>query len=373
MQPLSPWLYFLRNPRSTLPVLGVIALAVVGVVVVGVLADSQVEAPRRDYVVPAQTHALVMPRKGILDPNLAATLRTNPDVARVLRVLPASVRSTSLFGSQPRPVRGLPESDMDWFLDALGMRLTEGRLPQGSRNEIALHSSVLLAKGLELGDFIGYDLDPDEWLPGAFEIVGRLDGPVELGVTTAAALRRYTDRAEVLMLFAQPGRMGAIDEYVRSLEGENIEVSTITTQTEKLARETRYVTPMLAAVTGVTILVLSLAAGLLNQVHFLQRLGEYGVLMALGYKLSYLIRRTLTEAGVMTVAGWILGLGLAHAVHGLLRTAVFDPRGITLVDVTQRNITATLPIPLLVAVFSLFTVIRRLMAMDPVSIVERRD
>jgi ABC-type antimicrobial peptide transport system permease subunit len=116
-----------------------------------------------------------------------------------------------------------------------------------------------------------------------------------------------------------------------------------------------------------------LAVGLLNQIYFLQRIPEYGILLALGYKVSYLVRRTLTEATVLTVTGWVLGLGVAYGAHWLLEAVLFAPKGITMVGLSLKTVSYTFPIPFLIAGFSLFTVIRRLMTLDPVSIVERRD
>jgi hypothetical protein len=372
MEPLSPWLYFRRNLRRTLPVLGIIALAVVGVLVVGILADSQIEAPRRDYINPARIFARVYPRNGTLDPNIAAKLRTNPDAERVISVLTASLRVVGLMGSQDRPVRGMPEAEIPWYLDAIDVRLVEGRLPQGSRKEIVLHTAILRAKGLQIGDWIGNDLDPDEWLPGQFQIVGSLEGPLEAGVTTAAAMRDYR-KVENLLVFAKPGRMPALDDYLRTFRSDDVDVATITTQTETLNRETQFVNPILWAINGVTILVLSLAVGLLNQIYFLQRIPEYGILLALGYRVSHLIRRTLIEAMVMAAAGWLLGLGVAYSANVLLRVTLFEPNGLTLASMAAKNIVYTLPIPVLIAAFSMFTVIRRLVTLDPVSIVERRD
>ncbi len=372
MQPLSPILYFARNLRRTLPVLGIIALAVVGVLVVAILAESQMEDPRRDYFEPMKIYARVYPRKGTLDPNLGAILRAHPDVERVVRVLPTSVRGIGMMGSRGFPVRGLPEREMEWYMEANGVTLAEGRLPQGSSREIALNSALMRSKGLSIGDWVGRDLDPDEWLPGKFQVVGRLEGAIQVGLVTAPALREYV-RSETLEVFAKPGRIEALDQYLQTIISDYVGVDSITPMTIEWERETGTVTPILLAINGITVIVLSLAVGLLNQIYFLQRIPEYGILMALGYRTSYLIRRTLVEALALTVIGWLLGLGLSYGINWALLTYVFTPMGMTLAALSSKIALTTVPIPVLIAVFSLTTVVRRILTMDPVSIVERRD
>jgi len=373
MPPLSPVLYFQRNLKRTLPVLGIIALAVLGVLVVGVLAASQLGDSKRDWLDPARIFAKVSPRRGTLDPNIAARLRAHPDVEHLVRVIPASIRGVTMMGSQSFPIMGLPEKELDGYLSATGMHVIEGRLPQGSRRELMLHTALMKSKGLVIGDTVGRDVDPDEWLPGQFQVVGRLDGPIQLGLVTAPALREFTGRAEQLQVFAKPGRMAALDPYLRSLSSEDVDITSISSAEETWVRETGNVTPVLFAINSITVFVLSLAVGLLNQIYFLQRIPEYGILLALGYRVRFLVWRTLAEALTLTVTGWLLGLGLSYGLGWALREWIFSPRGRTLAALTPDIVATTLPIPLLIAVFSLVTVIRRLVTMDPVSIVERRD
>ncbi len=375
LRPLSPALYFWRNKTRALPVLGIIALSVLGVLTVALLADSMLDNGRRNFVGPTAAYSRLYARKNSLDPNIAAHLRHHPDVDRVLPALTASVRVFTLMGGDGNPVLGLASGDMDYFLATAGLQLVEGRLPTGSRREVALHDTTLRNKGLQIGDVVGKDLDRMEYLPAKFTVVGRLIGPYDLGVVPQSALREiYGIRGDSnLLVFPRPGRAAALDDYLTGLDSDEVGAVTPTTANQIFHDETYHVSAMLWAINGVTIVVLSLAVGLLNNIYFMQRLGEFGILAAIGYPVRYLIQRTLMEAMVLSLTGWLLGLGLSMAAVALMREWVFAPQGIALLNLSWRTIVFTLPIPVLTGLFSLATVVRRLGRLDPVSIVERRD
>lgn len=118
---------------------------------------------------------------------------------------------------------------------------------------------------------------------------------------------------------------------------------------------------------------MALATGLLNVIFFLQRLGEFGILAAMGYTRGFLVTRTFLEILWTTAVGWLIGLGLSRWAIDLVSRAIYAPRGIPLTGIDGRVLAFTLPIPLMIAAFSLLVVLWHLWRLDPVSIVERRD
>lgn len=373
MHPLSAWVYFRRNRRRVLPVLAIIAMSVFGVVLVVNLAETALEDGRRDFIDPSRVYARVVARKEGLDPNLSARLRHHDAVERVVPMLRREVRKWGLFGTSGSPVFGIHERDSVWFMDRTGLRLVEGRLPSGSQPEVALHDSVMKNKGVRIGDVIGREANPEEFLPGRFTIVGRLTGPVQFGIAPEVALRQSTGTLGEIYVFPKPGRMAEVDAYLTPLDGDIVRVDSASTLQRSWQQETGNINAILWTINGVTIFVLSLAVGLLNTIYFMQRVGEYGVLAAVGYRVGFLVRRTLVEALVLTALGWVLGMGLSLLGNRIVADYLLGPAGLAVPPVSLRAVVFTLPIPVLIALFSLLTVMRRMIQMDPVSIVERRD
>ena len=125
---------------------------------------------------------------------------------------------------------------------------------------------------------------------------------------------------------------------------------------------------------GMSIVVLSLALGLLSVIFFMQRANEFGLLAALGYTKGFLSMRTVLEAVVTVAAGWALGILLSQGIYTVLNATLFEPKGLApLTIMTPRVLLFTTPVLVTVTVFSVAVVLWQLWRMDPVAIIERRD
>jgi putative ABC transport system permease protein/lipoprotein-releasing system permease protein len=114
--------------------------------------------------------------------------------------------------------------------------------------------------------------------------------------------------------------------------------------------------------------------GLLNNLFFRQRMNEFGLLAAVGYSRWGLIMRVAWESLGVTVAAWVIGVGLGVAVLSWFNAIFMLPHGL-LMNIFDWNVLAlhTLPIPLMVFLFGMGTVAWQLLRLDPISIIERRD
>ena len=125
---------------------------------------------------------------------------------------------------------------------------------------------------------------------------------------------------------------------------------------------------------AVTIAVIALALGLLNVIVLMQRANEFGLLAAIGYTKSILMRRVFLESAVTVAVGWMLGMLLSVGIYTALNALIFVPRGLEALSVlTVRVVLFTVPVPISVTLFSVAIVIWQLHRMDPVAIIERRD
>jgi ABC-type lipoprotein release transport system permease subunit len=378
VQPLSIWTYFLRNKRRAIPVLLMIALAVVGVSVISVVADSQIENAEISWVRPMRDYAMIAAAQDVINAAIIQNVQSHPNVERVLPYQSANIRVPTLLGSQGYPLMGLHDGDLDWFMERTNLQIVEGRLPNDGATEIIIHETIMRARNLEIGDLVGREVDEREWFRGRWEIVGVFSGPIHTALVPYDVMRQTSPLRDVpgevsLLVFPEPGQMPAVDAHVRGLPRDEVLIFTYTTESQSLEEEVASVRVVVWIINIVTISVLSLAMGLLNTIYFMQRMNEYGTLAAIGYRIRYLIQRTFREAMSLTLAAWLLGLGLSWLLALMLRATIFEPRGLTLSTLTMQSVYYTIPIPVLIAVFSLATVIRQLTRLDPVVIVERRD
>jgi len=371
-------LYFLRNRGRALALLLIIVLAVMEVSTVALLTGSLLADVQLTLVAPLRYFTEIVASDALVPPALASAVARRPEIELLTPMLPEVIRVNTLIGPGTRNVFALPSPYMPWFLRRIGEYVVRGRLPAGDAAEIALPEQVLRSRHLDIGDTVGQQVDPNEWLPGRFRIVGVLGGDLDCGITPYEAMRSVTALRDVsgvaaYAAFARPGQQAGLDDYLKTLPLSVVRVYTHAAEEQEYQHDVRMLDWLIWSINLVTVGVLSLAMGLLNNLYYLQRMEEYGILAAIGYTHGLLARRALVEVAVITLTSWAAGLGLTLAITGALGRWLFAPHGITLPHLDAQDVAFTLPIPLLIAAFTLATVLRRLSRLDPVAVVERRD
>lgn len=371
-------LYFARNRRRALGLFAIIVLAVMEVSTVALLTGSLLGDVRLTMVAPFQYFTEVVASDAVVPSAIAAQIAARPQTLLLLPMIPEVMRVDTLIGPGTRNVFAVPNPLMPWFLARIGERLVRGTLPAAGAPEIALPQQVLANRGLRLGSVVGQQVDSEEWLPGAFRVVGVLAGGPEAGVTSYNAMRAATPLQALggvsgYAVFARAGQRRALDAFLATLPLQQVRVYSAGAEEQAYRQDVRMLDWLLWSINLVTVAVLAVAMGLLNNLYYLQRMDEYGILAAIGMGRRALLRRALAEVAAITAASWAAGLGLTAALGAGLARWLFTPHGIALPRLDARDVAFTLPIPLLISVFTLGTVLRRLSRLDPVSVVERRD
>lgn len=370
--------YFLRNKARALALLCIIVLAVMEVSTVALLTGSLLGDVWLTMVAPLQYFTEVVASSVEVPADIATAVASRPETEVLLPMLPEVIRVNTLLGPATRNVFAVPSTFMPWFLEHTGQRLVAGRLPEAGADEIALPAQVMQSRHLRLGDVVGQQVDPQEWLPGRWLVTGVLAGAIDSGVVPYDAMRGLLPLRDVpgvasYAVFARSGELERLDGYLDGLPLEEVRVYTKAAEAQEYNSDVRLLDWLVWCINLVTVGVLSLAMGLLNNLYYLQRMEEYGILAAIGYTHGLLARRALAEIAAVTLASWAIGLGLTLALTHALGHWLFAPQGISLPQLDARDVLFTLPIPLLIAAFTLATVLRRLRRLDPVAVVERRD
>lgn len=378
MRPLSNRVYFFRNKRRTAPLLLVVALAVVGVSVISVVANSQFASSKFAWLEQYEHYAIVTGAQGFIPATIVERLESYQQVARVIPYDADEIRVPTLLGTVNTAVLGLQPDEIEWVIEQSDLRLVRGTLPEPGQAQIVLHESIMRSRDLEIGSLIGSDIDDREFLRGTWEVVGVLAGPIQIAIAPKDAVRsrsalRGQEGEASYLVFPADGQMAAVDAIVQSLPRDEVIPFTFNSMNDVFQKEFDSAKIVIWIIDIVTISVLAVASGLLNHIYFMQRISEYGTLAAIGYRISHLVERALSEVMALTLVAWGLGLLLAQGVTLLISDLFFAPRGYELQSLDLQAIYFTIPIPIMIAGFSFITVIRQLYRLDPVTIVERRD
>jgi len=125
-------------------------------------------------------------------------------------------------------------------------------------------------------------------------------------------------------------------------------------------------------VVTVVAVMLATMTGLLANIYFQQRLVEFGLLQAIGFTRRGLLMRVSLETITVVALGWVLGVLCAMGVLLWAKVRIMEPRGLYIEPFDPIAYQYTLPVPIMVLAFALFTIGWRLRTFDPVAIVERR-
>ena len=309
---------------------------------------------------------------------LEAKVKALPGVAKVERDTYSNIDLNMLAGDANFDLYGLNAQDTQDLLSYYGDRVSQGRLPRQDAPEVVLSEEVARARGVGIGDVVGSDVNELDALPEHFKIVGLLSGPVRLGfIPRDYMVNNYfgARRFQALVVVPKPGQLAAtrapLHELIKDQPYRIFDGPFVAGKIDSLLVNLQRIDDFLTLAVALT---LALVIGLLNNLYFRQRMNEFGLLAALGYSRRQLAFKVVTEGALVVLGAWVLGAIVGAAVlswfnatymapHGLL-LRVFDP-GILL--------RATLPVPVMVLIFSLGTLLWQLVRLDPIAIIERRD
>jgi ABC-type lipoprotein release transport system permease subunit len=273
-------------------------------------------------------------------------------------------------------------------MDACDLRLQEGRLPRPQAAEVVLSEEYARALGLEIGDPIGYDINPDYYptiateltLVGILESVPSDAGPrVRTGFVSYEYLEAhelYQPRSANWLIIPQQGGRVAVNEFASDLitqSGGSPSAHLQTFEGERaLLEELRRFADMINwFVDGLVAVAAALVVGMVHRIAIARRLPELGLLHATGYHKRMLVRRLVLEIAAIACVGWVSGLLCAHALSVLLGIVFFAPQGWSINLANPAPLLYTLPIPLVVIAWINVAVRRTLNRLDPVAIIDR--
>jgi len=373
-----PWAFLFRNKAKGIPLLLLVALSVLVITTVSAITDSIMMSVYRSSVQPYE-HASAIVSSGISIPlHIVRNLENSDEVEGMVPFLDSSVRVTGMMGSESRRVLAVPTAELENVMTRFHVRIDGGRLPIRGEPEIAIHESIARSKGVHVGDVIGREVDSDDYLWGAFVVTGTLRGDIPMCVSSLEYFKKQWifdagDSSYAYLVFPVPGRLASLNRTLGDKLGGEATAITLDSVMPAYRSEFANTRMVLWAVDLLVIVIVSIAMGLVNTVHYLTRLREFGLLASIGLTPAGLVIRTITEVLGLGLAGFGAGVALARIALWLLSVWLFEPRGIDMNYLKWKSIVFAIPVPLLVSVFSTITVWVNILRLDPVSIMEGRD
>lgn len=367
----------LRNAGKTLPLIGVIVLAVMLITSIVSLMDSIPLSIRTtyDYI---RSFVAVTPRG---DPARAPLIKEKFDkecpipLARLIVCRGAGAQVNSIVGKLDFVVFGIPQKDMEFYLERLNIQGRDGRLPKAGEAAAVISDPVAKNLKLKIGDSLLKPSDQDMYSPYEVKVVGIVHSKEWIMMSDIEYLQanHFPPVDNILAYAKDPADQPKLDAWAKeAFKGQRSYVFTYAS----FDKDTTLMFQILYAILNVVIFllvsVITIMMGMLINIFQTQRLVEFGLLQALGYTRKQLIQRVLLETGLVLVVGWIFGLALSMSVLELVKVQLFEPNAFSLQSPDRNALLYTIPVPISIAVVAFLTIRMRFRRFDPVGVVERR-
>ncbi|MFA9398349.1 MAG: ABC transporter permease [Clostridiaceae bacterium] len=378
MKAFSPFLYSKRNKRKVFASLNAVIIAVSFLFVLYAFMQSMIFFQERkflylyDNIASVSTYGANPIEKEIIE-----KIKENENVETVI---PAN-RNFSIYYKIPGIIDtslAIPilEQDRDYFMDKLNIKVLEGRLPKEGLMEIAINKDIAINRKLILGDKVGDSVNKLDNIPGEYEIVGILD---DVAVTSIMSVNdrnmpNYKNREELLTrgfyVFPKEDKKEAMDKYISSLEKDKVSITTKEIAVDYFNKSASS-TKVIDVIAILSIVVMVLTVGSSKYAQYLNRKEELGVLNALGFNKSQILKRAFNEVVIVNLFGYILGIVLGIILSYLLAKGLWESCGVKGFLYTGKGIVIASFIPLFTILFSIIPINMMINKLDPIKMIEK--
>lgn len=374
MKPLSVLNYSRNNKKKVIIAITCVCVSVFLLYTFHILFSTLPNTQEFLCFNPLKNASQVMPSKKSkpIGENIIADIENN---ASVERIIPVNYQYTSFFTlawDNSSPVYSIKNGDMDYFLKRLNIKLRSGRLPRKGFKEIALDYRVANNKGLKLGDYFGHSVNKIESFPGEYKIVGILSGEASTNIIPYETnlpddeLLKYG-----MIVFSREGQNKKLDKFLRAVSKDQASIITYSIEKEDIEKYLlKNANEVINLIVILAIAVMSISVGNSIYVHFLERRREFGILSAMGYSYTSIIKKALFEITFMNAIGFAAGILMALLSGYLLKILYLDTLGLTASFWIPTAIIQSLCIPVFTTIFSLVPIYRLIKRIDPINIIE---
>jgi ABC-type lipoprotein release transport system permease subunit len=377
LRPLSPSTYLLRNAGKTIPLVGVIVLAVLLVCGIIALINSIPLSIRVIYSYNKEFLG-VSPRGDTSQTqNIVDEIRKDSPVPieRIVICRAAGSQVRSIVGKWPFVVIGMPVQDMNWYLARQHSKGINGRLPVAGAPEAVVSAPVARNLNLKLGSVLLNPNENESYSPKYVKVVGIANTDRWVMFTSVDYIREHhLPPVDLAMVFARNlEEQSKLDHWAeKHFKGRRAQMWAYH-QIEKNTQEmfaTLY--QIINVIIGALALVITFMMGMLMNIYQSQRLVEFGLLQAIGYTRRQLLTRVMLESVLVVVLGWLLGMVGGYLLLLLAQKVMMEPKAYALDPKDPVAFLYTVPVPFAILIVAVSTVYLRFRSFDPVSVVERR-
>jgi putative ABC transport system permease protein len=383
MRPLTALKYFWQNKRRAATVFVVLLLAVSVVSFITSLVTSLMVDANKTYLDGLLKMSYISPTSSSMFLSDSTVKKVNgfSNVDHTYNVNIQDTTMTALMGNIGTQVF-IPDkvADISKIMRDMDVKLSAGRLPSARGYEIAMSERLLKNKGLKIGDYIGSDVNDQEYLNGKYRIVGSLKGE---SIVSLANKSTYIEslkssgmkiaKSMGMIVISKAGKLSKMNKQLASISSKTASVTTYDSVLKILNSELASANTLLTIIIIVVVFIISLSIGAMIYIVYMNRSEEFGILHAIGYRKSFINNMIFKELVSLSAVCWVGGYLFSWLLISGINKFLLQPKGQALYFFSTTGLLNTLIIPVMVVLCATVPIFRKLKKWDPIAVIERRE
>lgn len=381
MQMKNMFKYYLSNKRRGISLIFVMALTVFSIYFVTSLVQSIFSTVEYSNIACLNDFSFVYPVGGssFLSDETVEKIQKDDSVKKVYPILLEYTVINNIFGTTSGYVAFMDEADIGEIFDDYSLTVTEGRLPQENSYELIMHEDMLKNKGLSVGDTFGSAVDDGEPIEGTYTITGAFSGNSYMAFGTKSYKQKELEELGLDfknttfgLLVTPKTDLDAMNTMLDTMSHDEAAAMTLSYAQKTLKDNVSSIKFLMGVIVIVIAVSISAAVCIVLETTYNDRMEEFGILYAIGYKKSWLFRNIIAEIVVLVFISWILGLILSYGVLSLVAKSVFEPMGQMLSIVSIQSLLYTIIVMVVFVVVTILVTILKFAKKDLIAIIEMR-
>lgn len=381
MQMKNMFKYYLSNKRRGISLIFVMALTVFSIYFVTSLVQSIFSTVEYSNIACPNDFSFVYPVGGssFLSDETVEKIQKDDSVKKAYPILLEYTVINNIFGTTSGYVAFMDEADIGEIFDDYSLTVTEGRLPQENSYELIMHEDMLKNKGLSVGDTFGSAVDDGEPIEGTYTITGAFSGNSYMAFGTKSYKQKELEELGLDfknttfgLLVTPKTDLDAMNTMLDTMSHDEAAAMTLSYAQKTLKDNVSSIKFLMGVIVIVIAVSISAAVCIVLETTYNDRMEEFGILYAIGYKKSWLFRNIIAEIVVLVFISWILGLILSYGVLSLVAKSVFEPMGQMLSIVSIQSLLYTIIVMVVFVVVTILVTILKFAKKDLIAIIEMR-
>lgn len=381
MQMKNMFKYYLSNKRRGISLIFVMALTVFSIYFVTSLVQSIFSTVEYSNIACLNDFSFVYPVGGssFLQNETVEKIKNDDSVGNAYPILLEYTVINNIFGTTSGYVAFMDEADIGEIFDDFSLTVTEGRLPEENSYELIMHEDMLKNKGLSVGDTFGSAVDEGEQIDGKYMITGAFSGNSYMAFGTKSYKQKELEELGLDfknttfgLLVTPKTDLDAMNTMLDTMSHDEAAAMTLSYAQKTLKDNVSSIKFLMGVIVIVIAVSISAAVCIVLETTYNDRMEEFGILYAIGYKKSWLFRNIIAEIVVLVFISWILGLILSYGVLSLVAKSVFEPMGQMLSIVSIQSLLYTIIVMVVFVVVTILVTILKFAKKDLIAIIEMR-